>query len=401
MLDRAALAFIVLCSCFSWANAASLEELKRFDKNNNDRLDLKEELRLYTLHKASPVLAKYDVINTNGTLEPDELTKLYKDAEEAQMSDSGVIVIADMKARIKEQNGLPLKDLVDKPEPRKTNACDEQEKLYIRRDKADISIYAASIDKSAAKGASLSYAHNNDTGDDIAEIVGTASFVVARDPCREAPEDSEPGEMILSAYALAPYISLDGKVSTAKQEKNNVRVGFDAQFEMFSGKIFNNQFLTLSPYYQTDFDLRGSAYGLVATWEPVLLDARLGGAIRQANSFYDFFWQLKLEADALRVEDAGNTNLKDDTEYAWLGGTAKITGFILPDLLDDRVYATGEFQYFWDAVANREISKYSSELGYNLTEDGSTSVSVGYANGKDKKSLEEKDEITVKLNYKL
>ena len=381
-------------------NAATVQQLKKYDVNGNEKLD-ENELFIFLLHKASPVLAKYDTNPVDGKLIEAELTKIYSEAEEARTSSIGLTHEADLLDEIEAKGGIPLKELADKPNPAKTSPCDAQKGLYVRRDKADISIYTASIDKSVAKGASVSFTHDNRVNSDTATIKGVASYVVTRDPCVERGKDQGVDDALVSGYAIAPYLSLDGKASEGKKDKSAARAGVDAQFSVLGGAIFDNQYYTISPYFQTDFDLDASIFGASATWEPALLGARLGGSYTQFSTVVDFFWQLPLEVDVMTVDDPGLTGLKDDTEYAWLGGTAKMNAFLLPNVFEDRLYLVNQLSYFWDAIGQKDALYYSSELGLNLTEDGSTSISLQFQKGREKQTLEKKNQILINLNYKL
>jgi hypothetical protein len=72
----------------------------------------------------------------------------------------------------------------------------------------------------------------------------------------------------------------------------------------------------------------------------------------------------------------------------------------VPDFLQNRLHAIGTFQAYWDANSRAKISSYSIELAYNLTDDGSASVSVEYDRGTTKDTLEWVNQYLVKLNYK-
>ena len=81
--------------------------------------------------------------------------------------------------------------------------------------------------------------------------------------------------------------------------------------------FFDLNVLTGSAYYQTDFRGYANAYGFSASWEPYLLaPLRLGGEPGiPLSPWFDFFWQAKAEAYALRVDNAGLTALTSNTDY--------------------------------------------------------------------------------------
>jgi hypothetical protein len=56
--------------------------------------------------------------------------------------------------------------------------------------------------------------------------------------------------------------------------------------------------------------------------------------------------------------------------------------------------------YYWDADSGRSIHLYEAEVGYNITTDGKSSISVKYDNGTDKDTLQALQRYLVSLNYK-
>ena len=387
--------------------AATLEELQRYDFDKSGRLfDDKDgkELELYTLHNqktpANAALLKYD-LNNNGKLDKEELSRLYNDAEESRLKPKNIIKIGFLQDEAIRKNGIPLADLASKGASQSPDPCDPQDGLYIRRDRLDISVYNASLAKASAKGASVSYTEDRQNGVDTATIDGVASYVIARSPCRARPTGTGVNEAFVSGYAIAPWLSADGTLNNSKKESSELKFGLDAQFEVFSGKLFDLQYVTVSPYVQTDFRFDAEAYGASATWEPLKLDWRLGGSYQQFSSVVDFFGQLQLEADALTVNRTGKTSLNEDQEYAWLGGTARLNTFLLPGQLDDKLYAVGEASLFWDIISGRSIEQYVGEVGINISEDKSTSLSLNYTYGTNKSILKKENKFKINLNYKL
>jgi hypothetical protein len=386
------------------AAAATLDELKKYDRNGNNRIDA-DEIGVYALHRAKPMLAKYDTLRIDGKLDNEELALLRADLESVPAEDPKFLVdVGYLQDEASRKSGIPFRDLAEqKPAPSsgKADACDDGQGLYIRRDRMDISVYNNSLDKSGAKGASITYTDNRLTDSEIAEIHGAASYVIARDPCAKRPQDAAVSDRYLSGYATALWTSLDGTLSDNRaKEKSAAKIGFDAQAEFAGGPLFNLQYLTLSPYYQSDFRGEASAYGATASWQPFLLDARLGGSYQQLSPWFDFFWQLTGEADVLHVSDVGLTSLKAGADYAWLGATVRLNMFPLADLLDYRLSLTVVYNYYWDAKANDDIWFVTPAIAYNIAADGSTSVSLEYKKGTEKATLTERDEYVASLNYK-
>ena len=237
------------------------------------------------------------------------------------------------------------------------DACARQQGFYLRRNKLDISIYNASIDASAAEGAAISYTGDRENDTDTAEVHAVAAWVFARNPC--SPIGEPPiGRPYVSGYAFAASVLGDGTLTADRtDEKSALKPGLDAQIEIANWPLFPLQALTATPYYQTDFRGEAQAYGFSAS--------------------FDFFYQVKLEADGLRVNNPGLTSLTADTDYLWIGGTATLRASLFNGLLGwDRFTWVTSYTYFDDTNSSRNSSKDSSQniqlfttiLAYDFTE---------------------------------
>ena len=206
------------------------------------------------------------------------------------------------------------------------DACARQQGFYLRRDKLDISIYNASIDASAAEGAAISYTGDRENDTDTAEVHAVAAWVFARNPC--SPIGEPPiGRPYVSGYAFAASVLGDGTLTADRtDEKSALKPGLDAQIEIANWPLFPLQALTATPYYQTDFRGEAQAYGFSASWQ-------LGGNYFRFSRPFDFFYQVKLEADGLRVNNPGLTSFTADTDYLWIGGTATLRASLFNGLL--------------------------------------------------------------------
>jgi hypothetical protein len=118
---------------------------------------------------------------------------------------------------------------------------------------------------------------------------------------------------------------------------------------------------------------------------------------------------VKLEANGLRVNNPGLTNLTADTDYLWLGGTASLRASLFNGLLGwDRLTWVTTFSYFDDTNAStraaensqRNVHLFTTNLAYNFTEEGKTSISIEYQNGTKRDTLEKLDQYLVTLNVK-
>lgn len=392
-------ALFILFFALSACGAATIEELQRYDKNGNQIIDVGAELELYIKHQVSPQLAALDV-NNNGIIDDEDIRILKKKIDESFNDTKALTRSAAIRDQASRKNGIPLKDAANKQAP-KTPGCESG--LYIRRDQLDIAVRSENPDKStaSAKGAQFSYTDDRMKDTQTAEIHGVVSYIAARSPCIERPKDRPTEWAMPSGYAFAGWISGDGKLSSnRKTEKSALKFGASAQVEILGGPFFDLQYLSASPYYQTDFRGHAKAYGFTGAWQPYLMAAKLGGSNQQISPYFDFFWQLKADVTGLRVDEPGQTSLKANTDYLWLGGTVRGHVFLFPEYLNYRLSLVGTYKYYWDERSREEAKMTTAAVAYNLTDDGSTSISFEYQRGTDKDTLDRVRQYVVSLNYK-
>ena len=154
-------------------------------------------------------------------------------------------------------------------------------------------------------------------------------------------------------------------------------------------------------------DFRGFARGAgySAFWEPYRLDLRLGGSYQRFSEIVDWYWRFRAEGDIRHVQKPGETGLATGN-YEWFGFTTQAYLFFLPgnlnvpDYLRDRFSVVGTLTYFSDARTGLAYNQYGAQAAYNLSNDGSTSVSLQYIRGTDKDTLTPARQLLMKLNYK-
>jgi hypothetical protein len=397
------------------AGAATLEELQRYDKNKNGRLD-GDEILIYQSHQANPILAKYDTDN-KGYLNPEQLKRAQAEirrlampqklpkATPANAQDVFKRGVEQLNAR---NGGIPLEDLAEKPKTLPNPCASSTPQLFIRKDSMDTFLYGITP-VSKAQGASVSYTNNYLVqGQRTAQIDGQVSLLVFRKPCIDPPKGVAPGEQLyLSGFALAPWVSGHGNLNDQNRnsEKNALKVGLDTQFDVTDGKLFDVSYFSGTPYWQTDFRGYARAAGYSAYWEPTRLDIRLGGNYARFSEIVDWYWRFRAEANIRNVQDPGETGLATGN-HEWFGFTSQLYLFFLPgdlnvpDYLRDRFSITGTFTYFSNAQTGESYNQYNAQAAYNLSTDGSTSVAVQYIRGTDKDTLTPTRQFLFKLNYK-
>lgn len=240
-------------------------------------------------------------------------------------------------------------------------------KLFIRRDHFDSVYYTTPGSMPDGKGASVSYTQDylKNAGALTIQAFGSYLLLDDRFPAKIEVTPGQPTipPLQLHEYALAPFIYTNGTInSPAKStEKSTLQLGIDNQFELFGGTIFDDQFLRVSPYFQTDFRGRGDIYGVATSWEPIKLllgghDLNLGITIDNSPELVSLYWRMIGEANVFHVGNAGLSNWTSDTTYSQLGGRLALYGVLfqnMPEvgpLLCGRVGFNTSYEYLWDPI---------------------------------------------------
>ncbi len=291
------------------------------------------------------------------------------------------------------------KPAVQPPTP---DACKPQQ-VYLRSDSIDNYLYGVTP-ASKAKGAAISWLNDYEGHAQTLSIDGMASFLMFSDLCPKTPQDRG---TFASGWAIAPFVEAHGKLLSPRtaKEQSSLKSGVQFQAEVSSiGGFPARQVFTLAPYHQTDFRGLGRIEGLSARWDLYDADRHLGGYIPEPGSPLGWFVQLQGEADLRRVEDVGVTALTK-ANYAWLGGTSRLSLFLFPggtgpEWLQGRASFLQSVSWFHDADGHHpNISQSVSTLKYALTPEGSSSLALEYTSGTAKDTLEKSRQILLKLLY--
>ena len=403
-----------------------------YDRNHDGVLQ-KGEAVIWLLHSKDATLAKFDK-NFDGKYSADEADKLREDSEKtlaqrkADVENDALFYSNKSLADIRALNAVP-----DKPDP-----CAKQD-LFIRRDRLDtfqfrnstVPIAGAEIARTDAKGASLSFTRDNVASSQALTVNGRVSYVLFRndpgcpaagapagdkqqppaDPYSNIPNLNTPSPFSMT---VASWVDAQGTANDPKKkgEQSSLQGGADFQLSFVGGKLFDLQYFVVSPYAQTDLRGFARAKGVRGAWEPFNRDAHLGGRIGVPNPYFDWFWQFQGEVDWRHVDDAGVTGLTVGNLF-WIGSTTRLQINLFPDRskiypldktipsdLVNRFYLTGTYQYYTERYMRQTIHNGIVEVGYHLTPDGKSSISLQYSKGTDKDTLAYADKYVVGLNYK-
>lgn len=296
--------------------------------------------------------------------------------------------------------------------------------LLIRRDRLDtFQLRGEAVPVSSAKGASISITNDGIGNTTTASINGRVQAIVYYQnpliPCvnGKVGDPYTPIDFNKQHYglAIAPFLDAQGTETFPfkKTDTSNLQAGVDFQVSIFGGPLFDHQYLIATPYYQTDFRGVASVQGFQAAWEPIAPDVHLGGYIGVPNPYVGWYWQFQAMVDVKNVTNVGATGLSRG-EYDWVGTTVG-AHFVLfpgrastepdwvspvPSSLLDRFYANLTLNSFWEQSRSLSAAWWEAELGYNITTDGKSSISVKYDGGKNKDTLIEMKKYMLSLNYK-
>jgi hypothetical protein len=190
-------------------------------------------------------------------------------------------------------------------------------------------------------------------------------------------------------------------------------------------------YVSLAPFYQTDFYGQASAEGATLSFTPsypaLFLFAPRSDFYKYAGGLFDGFLEVRAEATYLNVGQQGATLLHQGS-YEWLGGAVRSYIFFFPSYgseysgldkehylwLVDRFSFIGTYQNYWDANSHATAEWFSAALQYKIgtcdtspklgqqplkCQFGAPSVTAEYDWGKDRDTLQYTKKITLKLTY--
>ena len=292
--------------------------------------------------------------------------------------------------------------------------CSGSKRLFVRSDPLDNYYYMVATDTTqSSKGAALSYTNDSKNNSSSATINGRMSYAFANLPCIATK--------YMGGFVFAGFTSAYGNWSQPKKttEQSALKFGTDAQFQLITPSILDTLYLSLTPFYQTDFRGQANIWGGTFTLEPVINDWNLGYLKPQFFSdYFDAWWQLRAEADFTKVDKIGMTKWVQGN-HVLVGGIVRANiGFFnshshirwsdfigenLANSLKDRLSLFTTGQIFNDLSSSMSSFYFiTSSLQYKLSPPsagGSSSISFEYDNGTDKDTLVRTNQYLLKLTY--
>jgi hypothetical protein len=296
--------------------------------------------------------------------------------------------------------------------------------LLIRRNRLDtFQLRGEAVPLSSAKGASVSITNDGISDTTTASINGRVQAILYYQdpltPCVNGKVGDPYTPIDFSkphyGFVVAPFVDAQGAETFPfkKTDTSALQAGVDFQVSIFGGPIFDHQYLIGTPYYQTDFRGVADVQGFQASWEPIAPDLHLGGYIGVPSPYVDWYWQFQAAVDVKNVTNVGATGLSKG-DYDWVGTTV-VAHFLLfpgraatepdwispaPASLLDRFYTNLTLNSFWEESRGLSAIWWEAEVGYNITTDGKSSISVRYDGGKNKDTLIETKKYLLSLNFK-
>ena len=370
---------------------------------------------------------------SSASLTPDEAQALVDAHYEQEIQRIKALIESRKRNAVAYLTGMPradaLKALGNKNEiapivtiPPLSDPCKDPQTIFVRKNSQDtFQLGAAPLPLANAKGASASVTQDNLTHTNVVSLSGRVQAVVARQHplsrCvdgKSVPAPLPSNAVAQFGYMIAPFVEGQGATNNPERrgESSSLMTGVDLQLAILGGPFINSQYVTATPYYQTDFRGEANVQGFKATWDPIEPRIGLGGSAGIPNPYVDWFWQLRGEYDHKHVSTVGLTGLTPSS-YNWIGGNvqAHFTLFpsfaktepsreaLFPDIAN-RIFINLMANYYRDTNSGRDINMYEAEVGYNLSDDGKSSISFKHNSGVDKDTLQLLKKYVVGLNFK-
>ncbi|MBK8456021.1 MAG: hypothetical protein IPL47_01990 [Phyllobacteriaceae bacterium] len=261
----------------------------------------------------------------------------------------------------------------------------------------DVSVLDQKIAGRVDDGAEFSVAGNPSTGFLQWSVAGAAAFVL-RDTCPVVPEGRAPQDLLISGWAVAPYIEFSGSGTSAAVGNSLLKAGVKTELQLFAGSFFDVQQVQIAPYALTDFGFAGRGYGVTVDWIPVSLDAHLNGYIGTADQTA-WWWTFKLNADALRVDSPGTTGLPT-AYYAWAGGKIGLNAKFKVLEKAPALTVGADYSFFHDFLGGTNAGLFSAIAKMPLDTSENASLVLDYKIGSDYKTLQNLNRVKLSLAVK-
>lgn len=201
------------------------------------------------------------------------------------------------------------------------------------------------------------------------------------------------------------YLEGDGTYVSGGTNQGTLEAGLLAGWRyegLQQGAVGRLTLLNLNTFYRTDTEFDARIYGVRASYTPVNLNRRLGG---QKVSGPDdtpenaLFWTFRGEAEGLRVENAGVTDLTTGDDYLWLGAVAGVV-YTNEEIGPYGIKAELNGEYRVNLLDDDEAGLATSSLDFFLDKAQKTSIQLSYSKGTNYKDQTDVDKAELSFAFK-
>lgn len=276
------------------------------------------------------------------------------------------------------------------------NDCDSPQGFFLRATVENIPLFSCPGLDAAPKSAGLSFDRDNDTGDWVLNVNGGAAFLLTKG--KRKPPDGKFSGFIRTETPLAFYVESNGSFGSEKESKGVTRAGLKMDLVFQNAGPSGLDAITVSSALYHQFDFEGaSGVGVKATVRPWSLKRKLNAPVKAANrppTDPYFFWSPFAAIDAFWSDDAGETALSDDQDYAWVEFGSNFT-YVVPKFANHGGRFELELSHQTDLNSGLDATLGELRTGLFLNEEQTASLDVTYTKGRNYRSLQKVDKLAV------
>jgi hypothetical protein len=284
--------------------------------------------------------------------------------------------------------------------------CKVKKRFFLQDSISSISLLNPRLFTPSKDGAKFSLTDNRESRTTTWETSGALAWLPQSiKKCLGTGERVAPRGVSLTGYAIAPVLRFDGNGTSGEDDESTLQFGLLTQFQYFGGRTFSLQELSVTPYFQTDFEGRAKIYGLLASWKPYNFKPfgnfgeRLNG-LRTPVTKPNTDWTLVVNAEFQTVKKAGLSGLTEGEEKGWIGFETGV-GYFAPKFGKHGTRFAADLTHDHDILNDVSATSYSlsaTTFLADLNEDARPSLQLLYEKGRDK-TLEDVDSLTMTLRF--
>jgi hypothetical protein len=271
----------------------------------------------------------------------------------------------------------------------------------VRKDFADVGIFAKPDSNKDADGAEIAWSRNNITQDNIWQVDGL--FALAYSYRTNDYSSSFIG------VSIASYLKVNKELHSAASasDSNNdaLTAGGSAEFG-FNSPFFRGADYLRARWSETQDNIAGTRTSQIAgEWIPTYL--RINREIPGLFLTYNFRPEARVEYDT-RSEGAMPIGFSGLNQSLRVGPQVKLLfrftdfGGTLPAWAKNLASLSGSVTYHWwsEVYSGNQASWLDSTIKYNLDQDGNIALALTYRNGRNEETAKKTDLVKISLNFK-